>query len=364
LTLLPARILAATAFLAGVLYLPMPGAYEAPRWAAVQVGATAALIFVHPLRAGRAHWLGAAFLAWCAATAAWAVSSLDSAGALLQLVAGAAAFCVAAELDADDLRPFWTALALAACANAAVAVAQVLGWHAFDMTGLVAGQPVGLFGNKNVMANLGAVAALGTLALAPGWQRAALLIGSLVCALLPLSRGAAVALVAGLAVRFLRWRGMAIAAAATSILVLVDVLLVPSRATGSLAPRLEMWDWTITNLAPLGWGIGNYGTIFPFGHAANDLLELVFETGVGAALLVALVVACLARGGASPERSVMVALLVEAAVSAPLHEPATFLVGAVVAGRLAGGVDRERRLEHGRAGGGAARSLDAGASPR
>jgi hypothetical protein len=334
--------LAVLGFLVAIAYAPIPSAVSTPRWLVVEVGSFLLLLST-PARAP--HWLAIAFLAWCAATVAWSASPLDSVGAMIQLAALAAAFQVAAETD--DLRPFWIAIAAGSAINAAIAVAQVAGLHVFDVGGNAAGQPIGLFGNKNFLANFGALALVGCLALR-GPLAVALAVGAATAALLPLCRGAMLALlVAGLVAKRASLAAWLLCAGAAVGAVAVDLWVHPLRLFLSVTPRAVTWEWTVTNLKPFGWGIGTYGTIFPVEHAFNDLLEFVFEVGAGTVLLLVLLARCFAVPGRAAEKAVLAAILVEGMFAFPLHQAATAFVAAVCAGHLSGSRARVRDAERG-----------------
>lgn len=338
--------LAVITFLATVAWWDLPSAVEAPRWILVGVAAAAALLQTR-IEVSPAHKVGAAFLLWCVASIGWSISPLDSAGAVVALAVLAAVFCVAAETE--DLEPTMFALALGACINAAAAIAQLAGLHVFVQIPEQATMlPIGLMGNKNHLANLGVLGLFAATAVIGRRAGVALWLGSAAAALLPASRGALLALVAAAAAS--RWKafglrwwpfalGCAILAAAA---VAVDLWIVPERFGRSVATRFEMWDWTVSNLAFFGWGIGTYGAVFPFEHASNDALELAFEVGPGV-LLLAVLARQLLHAHASPAWTMLLAVLVESLVSSPLHQPATAVVAVGMAGWIAG--DRWRAVD-------------------
>lgn len=331
--------LALLGLLVAVAYLPIISAVSTPRWIFGGVASFAIFVFVS-VRPTRAHLLGAAMLAWCAATAVWSVSPEDALGRLMQLAVLGAAFCVAAEVDGAEIKPFWIALGAGASVSAVAAVLQINGVSAFQPYGDWV-QPTGMFGNKNVMANFGVLALIGMLSVPQTWWTAPLTAGSAVAAFLPASRGAAIAFCVAIGALLWRragwrlWAFLLVAVAAAAVALGLDAWFNPGR-TASSSARLEMWDWTVTNLSVFGWGIGNYGAVFPFEHASNDVLELAFELGVGLAVAVALVAHVLGAPGRKAEWAVLVAFLVLCLVTFPFHQPATAFVAAMVAGRLAG----------------------------
>lgn len=339
--------LALLTFLISVAYLPIISAVSAPRWALFGVGGALLLLFTQ-VRSTAAHWAGAAFIAWCAATVLWSVQTADSAGALIHLVAAACVFSVAAEMR--DMRPVWYALAGGAVANAIIALGQVNGLAVFDPTRLLAGSPIGLFGNKNLLANFGVLALLASLSFIGKPKTLLLVLGAAACALLPMSRGALLALAAGLLAFYGRrqyWALFVSIAWLSAAALLLDVYFNPSRMDSSVLARLSMWQWTVANLNLFGWGIGTYGSIFPFEHASSDALEISFETGiVGAAIFTAFLACVLvATSYARTERALIVAVLVESLFAFPLHQAATLFIFAIAAGSAVGQRARARAAE-------------------
>lgn len=341
------------AFLVSVAYWPwMPSAIIYPRWTAAGVCLFAILLFT-TVRPTLPHILGAAFLAWCALTSLWAPSGLDSAGALLHWGALAAAFCVAAETEDDQFRWVWVGLGLGAFANAAIGIFQVFGHQIFDIAGVSKNVATGLFGNKNFLANFGALAFLGCLfGLRLSKWTAPLVVASLLCLMMPASRGALMGTLMALMIigwRFagFGWRSFFVAGCIPVLgILVVDMFVVPGRFMSSAAPRLEILDWALSNLLLFGWGIGNHGTIFPFEHSNFDLLEIAFETGLpGVILAVAFVASLLVKSSRTAEWSVLVAFLFIGLVTFPLAQPAPAVIAAMVAGRLARDYHRVRFVE-------------------
>jgi hypothetical protein len=339
--------LAVLGFLVSIAYIPIPSAVATPRWIAIEVGAFLILLFTS-IRTTATHWIGAALILWCALSITWSVSAYDATGALLQLVALGAVFCIGSETE--DLKQFWIALALGASINAVIAIFQVSGFHIFDPSGHTAGFPIGLFGNKNFLANFGALALIGTISLVSTKWFAPLIAGSATAALLPMSRGTIVAVVvaAGASLwkaKKLGWWIPLTISIVIALAILIDTEINPLRFERSIDTRLAIWDWTISNWSTFGWGLGNYGTVFPFEHASNDPFEIVFELGIGSVLYFWIIGICLVERKIPIEWAVLVTVLVESLFAFPLHQPATAFVAALVAGRIVGDRARRRRIE-------------------
>lgn len=112
----------------------------------------------------------------------------------------------------------------------------------------------------------------------------------------------------------------------------------------SNADRLRLYQDTVLALTVRGHGVGSFHNEFPKyastfrvdsrpDQAHNDVLQLLFEFGVGALpFLLLLLVAWF--GESNPERMVLAALLTESLYAFPLFLPTTFVVGALVIGHL------------------------------
>lgn len=347
--------LAVLAFLVAIADVPgLLSAPVFPRWAALSIGAAAILAYSPAVRITPAHVAGGLFIAWSAVGAAWSVSPWDIAGAVLQLVFLAIVFCLGAE--ARNLRWTWTALALGATVSAIVALFQISGVQIFTVPGTDPSAPAGLFANKNFAAQFGALAFIGyVFGTMPSWRGVIPLIGSATMLALPMSRGAFAAAFIGALMAIvksapgstrIKWAVCAGIVALSIAAVALDLYFVRVRIGTSLLPRLRMWELTTVNLNFFGWGAGSYGYIFPFDHASNDALELVFESGIGAVFLGFVVCYGLGiqkiDGLFEAEFAVLVAFLVAGLTAFPWHGPATAFVAALAAGRLAGARGRER----------------------
>lgn len=102
--------------------------------------------------------------------------------------------------------------------------------------------------------------------------------------------------------------------------------------------RLILWTTTIASWTQFGHGLGWFAAAHPaeeFSH--SDVLQAIAELGIGGFALVAIPFVAFrnSRGHHHAERALFVAVCVEAAISFPLHFPASGFLAAVVAGFLA-----------------------------
>ena len=332
-----------------VAYWPgISGVATTPRW---DVAALLALVlFVSPRGTmTRTHKIGLALIGWLAITLLWSAGAgrLDGANELFQLMLIAVAFSAAAiDCDADALL---VGAALGIGLNSAVAIAQWYGWRLGDE---IIDVPSGLFFNPARMAAAAALVIAGLM----GVRRFAWLV--LLCLpalLLSHSTGAIVALCAAAFVLTSAWlRGALIVLAVAGIALKYGSL--------STDERMLIWSATINQLDWLGHGLGSFREgifahasvydVLKYGtrpeHPHNEWLWLAYEGGIVAVALAAAFAVWTWRAAIdSPYRGVLAAVFVLGLVAMPLHDPATAILAACVAGRCVGdrARDGERALD-------------------
>lgn len=336
------------AFLVMLAYWPgISGAAVAPRWAVV--AGCLLLVLVGPrLKLTTAHVSALLFAAWCAITLLWTNYPLDGVDALGRLILLAGAYCLGSQIA--DLRKVMIGAAIGLTVSSVVAIAQVYGIGLIEAPG-----PAGLFWNKNYLAEAAALVLIWALASRCWW----LIPGLLPAVYLPQARGAWLA-IAVTAVLML-WRRSRIAALAGGALALVLIgYAVMSVSLASGTERMAIWSDTASHLSLFGYGIGGFVENFPHiannfvmatsrpGHAHNEYLQIAFETGLVGVALFSAFIGTLLRGELTPEKLVLIGLLVEAFLAFPFQLPATGFIGAVVAGRIAADRDHIRDAVAGR----------------
>lgn len=326
------------------------GVASTPRWA-VAISLAAALFLSPRIRMTLAHWLGLLLVGWLLLSLSWNDGGqdgfYDGIEASFELALAATAFAIASMVK--DLRPLFLGAALGIAVNSAFCIAQRFG---FDMSsGLVLvrdqGMVAGLFYEKDRLAAVTALVAIGVIALRMNVWLLLTLMPSL---LLTNSRGAYVALAVGVMAANRRAKQLFIVAAilGVSLVVLLPVFHVLGPSDRE---RLAMWSDTVLALDITGHGLGSFREDFiRFAHAFdfsywqsrpehphNEWLWLVFEGGLPGLGLALCFAASLWRAGKLyAERGILAGLFVLSLVAMPLHDPATFIVGACVAGALAG----------------------------
>lgn len=244
----------------------------------------------------------------------------------------ALAFMAAAHLERLD--GLMTGLAIGLVPSTVVVVMQMYGWRGVPMAGTL---PSGLFFNSEVMAEFAALMLVWAIARREWWIVAVALVPVLACQ----SRIAVLSVLCGLL--YLAWRPDRRLIMAVFGLLLVAgaifaVVMLGQYKLGTAAHRIVLWGATVMSLAPLGNGLGWAQVAFPIERFVHsDLLQMLAE--IGPAVILVLFVPWLAFRGERrdvAERAVLVAVGIQAAVSFPLHFPASGFVAACVAGYLLG----------------------------
>lgn len=246
----------------------------------------------------------------------------------------------------NSSRSVFVGLGLGMGVSSTIAVAQLFGWQGVFFATTVPLVPAGLFVNPDMMGETAALIAVYLLIAGPRWP----LVGVLPAVYLSHSRLALLALAAGcLAWLWDRSRWLAIV-----VIIAVPVVAMIQHKTleDSISPRLGVWGDTIDGLTLLGRGPGSFIIEYPAfasrtdtmdtrpEDAHNDFLQLAFEYGIGATLLVPVLLVGLVAPG--PERFVLIAWCCIAFFSFPLAIPSEAFIGAFVLGR-AWGMDGAHR---------------------
>ena len=333
-----------TCFFLPLAMLPgLVSAATAPRWAVLAL-ALPLLLWKVDVRAVPHKWLLAAILGYAAASVLWMEVPLDAVPGIWQLALMVAAFAVGSQ--SSDLRRPLRLMAIATALMLPLVALQAVGYNGLPQTAA----PSGLFLNKNVLAELAAAMLVASL-LMTDWLVAGLLIAIV---LMTKEKAAFFALAVAFAVYL--WPRSRVAATVLVLCVIgAGVALLDS---ASAASRFDIWLDTLQGMTPFGHGIGSFYTAFPEAstrmdllsarpeQAHNEALHFAFELGIGASLLVLLVVVSLRGRQRETERLVLVAILAESLLAFPLHMPVTAFVAALVAGRLCGRIDGAGDHEH------------------
>ncbi len=308
-------------FVATVALIPGASTYE-PRWGVLLAVAPLLLI-------GRSvplpRWVGwgiAGVLAYAAGSMAWSPSPIDGAPVLIHLAIIALALCLGAAVDTLD--GAFKGVCCGLAVNAAVAAGQHLGWNYFVSESTL---PAGLMLNRNMLAELVAPA-LVWVVVSRHWRWVALPVPAL---LLAPDRAAVLALGLALIVWLSRYSRLALLALPVLAGAISAAVLVSPH---DVWERLEIWQAAWSGLTIAGAGLNGFAELYPhWGYVHNDALQLAFDLGLGGLPIAALVIIAL-WGELNAERLVLLALVVESAVSFILYIPPTGFIAGLVVGRL------------------------------
>jgi hypothetical protein len=297
-------------------------------------GVAVALLMLRKFPWHPVHGLIVVTLAWAALGIFWQPVWADGVNGFIQLTFLAAALAIGLEIT--DARPIIAGLAMAVAVSFPFVMAQAAGYHPVPAVNV----PAGLFANRIMLGETAGIALIGAIA----FDLWILAIPTAACVVLSQCRGAWLA--CGLCGLLWLWGQSRLAAVITvgtfGILIFLSISLL-HRERSSIE-RLYLWQDAIDGISLRGNGIGSFNTVSPaYGHrvakldvredhAHNDILELVFELGIGSALV--LFIGVIALGGIGPERWPFYAFLGEGLVGFPLHSPTTGMVGALLAGVL------------------------------
>lgn len=320
------------------------GAATTPRW--IVAGLLGLAWFVRPpLPRSSCIAVGVLLTGWMALSLSWSAGFLDGVDATLKFALAVMAFSVGTRLS--DLRPLFVGAAVGLAISSVIAIAQAYGWHGIPS---IDDAPAGLFVNRGRLGSAAALVIVGLVSLRI--LRFDLIAMVLPGLLLANNRAAFLALGAGLcfvpapkAVRAIVI-GFALAGAA--------IVLAAKGIDTSASERLWIWQDTLSGVTFWGHGLGSFRELYPTyldafaqswalttaptrpEHPHNELLWLLFEGGVPALLLAAAFGVALWRSCGHEQRAVLACLFVLAQFAMPLHDPATLIVGALVAGFVAG----------------------------
>ncbi len=306
------------------LYWPyIWGAATSPRWAFLAVILPILMLcYYKKIDFSIIHFVGLLFLGWCFLTLIWSANAYDGFDFAIKLVIIAEAFVLGSYLN--SLRGLFIGLGLG------LAVQSIIGTK------------TGLFINPNIFSETALIVCVGLLVYRV-WIIAAALVPTIVM------NGSRAAILIGACLIGLRlWR---ISRLLTVGLVLVGlsiaIYFTDYLKTQSISERLIIFADTLRNINLFGHGLGSFFSSYPFltdsmdtlayrpRFAHNDLLQIVFETGlVGGALIVAFFFMLLRFKVA--ERYVLLAFLGVGAFSFPAYLPVTAFIAAIVCGHIAG----------------------------
>jgi len=220
-------------------------------------------------------------------------------------------FCVGAS---GSMTGFWRGTALGMVVSVVLAIAQLHGWEGVEQYAV----PAGLFANKNTFAEAGLV----VMAAGLGMGKILIVLVGAAAVVLGKSKAALGASFLIMAV-VLRPRAPRIAKCIVAAVVMVGIGYFLANAPSSAA-RVYLWALTISNLTPMGHGLGSFINAFPvFEHVHNEFLQVAFENGYLGLSLAALLAYLWRPLSDEPEQLVLTSILAVSILAFPLRMPFT-----------------------------------------
>lgn len=283
---------------------------------------------------------GFAFVCYAGLSLLWSNSLNIGLFAYTQILVLACVFLIGYNLK--DIRPIFKGLGVGLGICSIVAIAQYFGFRGiFTLNDMVAS----LFINPNIYSELSALLLISFVVFKLWWFIPTALPGLI----LVHSRTALLALGLGMLVAI--WRMNKKLAVITLIIVMAASLYFywGQFQTTSITERFALWSDTIKGFTLFGHGVGSYETMFPYyateinteiarpKFAHNDILNLIFEFGIGSILI--LMVLFNVLNHKRKEAIIVWSVMVVSTFTFPFHIPATAFVALLVAGFIVGNTD-------------------------
>lgn len=287
------------------------------------------------------HILGIVFLSYAALSLLWSPHGMLE---FMQLLALASVFVWGSSLK--DLRNVTIGLSIGLGFSSVLAIFQFFGIEIFVYT-YGGSKPTGLFINPNIFAEISGMLLFMILANKLWWFIPVTIPGLLVS-----SR--AVVLGLGVSMSIMIWNKFRLLSVLIVIASLSTIYFITfPQAIADNAPvnamsiqqRLYMWQDMIAGFTPFGNGIGSFIFKFPefnthldssriiAEYAHNDLLQLIFELGIGAIPL--LIMVALLLMVKNDHKSAFLFFIIIGMFGFPLHTPVASFMLALVASQLA-----------------------------
>ena len=300
------------------------------------------------------HWLLLGFIAYVLLSLAWTDNIYDGVGGASQWVILGLAFhygCIS-----NRPRSLYLGICVGLSVSVAIAIAQSFGWNGVYADGDYRSNVTGLFVNSTVFGTILALSLVAAIFSRIWWYVPIGGLGLFMSGARAAGAAAALSVLLGIW-NYSRWLALICLVPATLFCVAVWLNKPSGEVETSLARRSAYWADTAENLTPIGHGVGSFFQLYPdFAkrtdvvkarpeHAYSDILELIFEFGLGTLLLWgALILAW--EIPLETERSLLLAFLLVSLTYFPLAiPPAAFLV-AFATGQLARGWALVRSGEH------------------
>jgi hypothetical protein len=309
------------AFIPSVVGAVVPTAW-AVMWLAMPV-----YLFKCKIKMTTIHWLGLLFLSYASISLIWSPHGTYD---LLQWFAIASVFVWSAELK--DIKPIVVGLAIGLIASDVVAILQ---YFDVNLVFKFTHRPAGLFINSNIFAETSGMMLILILIYKLYWFIPVTIPGLMVS-----SR----AVILGLSAAFLVWAWKQSKILALSISGIGVLIVSQIGLASSTSDHYWLLLDTLSGITLSGHGIGSFAYDYPlyakhidllqirYLEAHNDILQLIFELGIGAIPLFILIFKLLKVDDV--RQCAYIFFIVTSAFAFPLHQPITAFIVALVAGQL------------------------------
>ena len=254
---------------------------------------------------------------------------------LLQLTILACVFCLGQNIKEDQLKAIFKGLALGLGVSSIVAFFQYYGNHTvFSLNNSIAG----LFINPNIYSEVSAVILVALVVLKLWWWIPVTLPGLLIVH----SRTAILALGVGLLIGVWNYSKSLAIGLVLVVGVIGTYFYWGHFSVSSIQERFNLWADTIQGFKFFGNGIGSYEIMFPYyathintelarpRYAHNDLLNLIFEFGIGSVLF--LMVLFNVFKTRKRELAILFTVCIVSLFTYPMHIPTPAFIAFLVAG--------------------------------
>ena len=278
--------------------------------------------------------LGFAFICYAIISLAWTEILNIAWFYLLQLIVLGCVFCIGKNVK--DITSIFKGLALGLGVSASIAIAQKLNIETgvYTLNKSVAG----LFINPNIYSEISAILLVILLVLKLWWWVPVTIPGLL----LVHSRAAYIAL--GIGLFIWGWQKNRYLALGLLFLTgLVGLYFFGDRFNfTSIQERFDLWADTIQGFKIFGNGVGSFETMFPYyathinteigrpRYAHNDLLNIIFEFGIGSILFLMVLINVFRTK--KTELIILLTIIIVSLFTYPMHIPTTAFIAFLVAG--------------------------------
>lgn len=279
---------------------------------------------------------GFLFIAYSALSLLWTENLNIGFFFLLELIALSCVYYLGENIK--DLKPIFKGLALGLSVSSLLALMQYKGYGKEIFT--IDNSPAGLFLNPNIYSELSVVILISLVIFKLYWWIPVTLPGIL----LVHSRAALLALGIGLVVFLYKKNKIFTVLIVLSITIISVIFYWQLFNLNSIQERFNLWVDTIRGLTLFGNGIGSFEILYPLHalnidtslarprYAHNDLLQLIFEAGVGVLLLIPLMTNIIKAK--SEIKIIFYSIGIISLFAFPFHVPVFAFIGCLVAGHL------------------------------